>query len=268
MPHATTPNLGVQDFFTTTLSGNVAATDTVINLTNIPTPTEGYLVIDPNNPTTREIIYYNSKTSSTVTCPDATANSGRGIGGTSVQVHLSGVAVELRDVAEYWLALQNGQSLGAGSIPASALASGTLSNANLSNPYKFAVYKSASTQTATSGDTVTWDVEDYDTGNNFASNTFTAPVNGFYHFDAVVYVSAGTICYVTIKKNGSIYKRGAVAVGGGSDTAPSFSGDFQLSASDTITTNINFTGGGTKTVQNISGGERLSWFSGHMLSGT
>jgi hypothetical protein len=122
----------MQDFFTTTLSGNVALSDTVINLTNVPSATEGYLVIDPNNPTTREIIYYNSKTSSTVTCPDATANSSRGLGGTSVQTHLSGVAVELREVAEYWQALQNGQSLGTGAALAN-LAAKSITNGYLAN---------------------------------------------------------------------------------------------------------------------------------------
>jgi hypothetical protein len=124
MAYTPSPNLAAQDFFTTTLTNNVAATDTVINLANVPAGTEGYLVIDPNNPTTREIIYYNSKSSSTVTTPDATANSGRGIGGTSVQTHLSGVLVEQRMVAEYWNALQNGNSWAVGSIGATAFASG------------------------------------------------------------------------------------------------------------------------------------------------
>ena len=124
MAYTPSPNLAAQDFFTTTLTNNVAATDTVINVANVPAGTEGYLVIDPNNPTTREIIYYNSKSSSTVTTPDATANSGRGIGGTSVQTHLSGTLVEQRMVAEYWNALQNGSSWAVGSIGATAFASG------------------------------------------------------------------------------------------------------------------------------------------------
>src|ERR1017187_725833 len=98
--HATTPSLGGQDYFTTTLNGNVLLADTIINLSAVPTATEGYLVIDPNNVATREIIYYNSKTSSAVTCPDATQGSSRGMGGTIAQAHSSGVLVEQRALWE------------------------------------------------------------------------------------------------------------------------------------------------------------------------
>lgn len=38
----------------------------------------------------------------------------------------------------------------------------------------------------TSAVTITWDTERFDQGNNFASNTFTAPVTGKYHFDVNV----------------------------------------------------------------------------------
>lgn len=131
MAHATTSNLGMQDFFTTTLNGNVASGDTVINLNAVPTASEGYLVIDPNNPTTREVIYYTSKTSGSVTCPDATAGSGRGVGGTSVQAHTSGTLVEMRDVAEYWQALQNGESLSASAISSTNIATNGVAAQNL-----------------------------------------------------------------------------------------------------------------------------------------
>jgi hypothetical protein len=107
---ATTQSLSMQDYFTTTLSSSVAVSDTVISLNAVPTTSEGYLVIDPNNATTREVIYFNSKSSSTVTCPDATSGSSRGLGGTTVQTHASGTAVEMRNVAEYWLELQSGNS--------------------------------------------------------------------------------------------------------------------------------------------------------------
>lgn len=126
MAHATTSSLTMQDFFTTTLTGNVAVGDTVFSLANVPTGTEGFLVIDPNNPTTREVIYYTAKGTSTVTTPDATANSGRGVGGTSVQTHTSGTLVEMREVAEYWQALQNGQSLTQNAVQAKHLATNAI----------------------------------------------------------------------------------------------------------------------------------------------
>lgn len=118
----------MQDFFTTTLSGNVSATDTTMNLNAVPTASEGFLVIDPNNITTREVIYYNSSTSSTVSTPDHTQGSGRGLGGTTVQSHTTGTLVEMREVAEYWVALQNGESLANSAVVTASVAANAITS--------------------------------------------------------------------------------------------------------------------------------------------
>lgn len=118
----TTPSVGFQDFFSTTLSGNISATDTVITLTSAPTPSEGFLVIAANSTTAKEIIYYTSKSSSSVTCPSVAA--GRGVGGTSAQSHNLGDTVQMNTVGEMFASLQDSSAVAtnvkAGWFPASA----------------------------------------------------------------------------------------------------------------------------------------------------
>ena len=113
-----TPNLGFQNFFSTTLSGSLTATDTTVYLNSVPTPSEGYLVIEPDSASNREIIYYTSKGANFVTLPSVAA--GRGVGGTSAGAHSSGVAVQMNVTAEHFKALQDGTAITAGGIGASA----------------------------------------------------------------------------------------------------------------------------------------------------
>ncbi len=103
-----TPNLSYQNFFTTTLSSSIVAGDTTIPLVSVPTPSEGYLVIEPDSSTAREIIYYTSKGASFVTCPSASA--GRGVGGTTAASHASGATVQMNNNAEMWTAIQDGSA--------------------------------------------------------------------------------------------------------------------------------------------------------------
>ena len=92
---ATYPNLDFQNFYETTLSNDLAIGATDVFLTIVPTPTEGFLTIDPEgaNP---EIIWYSSKTSSKVVCPAL----GRGFDGTTAQAWTSGTKVIMAPVAE------------------------------------------------------------------------------------------------------------------------------------------------------------------------
>lgn len=73
-------------------------------------------------------------------------------------------------------------------------------------PYKFSVYKSVGQSLASSGQQVTWDTEEYDTAGNFASNSFTAPVAGVYHFTSHIQLSNGgssVALYYQLRKNGA-----------------------------------------------------------------
>jgi hypothetical protein len=104
-----TTNLDAQNFFQATLSAGISDTDTVIPLTSVPTPSEGYLTLESSNTTKREIIYYTSKGASSVTVP---VSGGRGVGGTSAQAHSSGATVEMNMTADYFQALKDGTAIG------------------------------------------------------------------------------------------------------------------------------------------------------------
>lgn len=94
-------------------------------------------------------------------------------------------------------------------IDGSKLADTSVPIPKLSNPYTFRAY-AASNQTGVGS--ATWTVvalgtESYDANNNFASNTYTAPITGLYHFDASVNTTASTGLYtgmgIRLVKNGS-----------------------------------------------------------------
>lgn len=99
-----TTSLGFQNFFSATLSADITASSTDIFLDNVPTVSEGFLVIDPDNASAREVIYYNSKTALKVTCPSAA--DGRGQDDTSAGAHQQGTTVIMAPVAAHFEALQ------------------------------------------------------------------------------------------------------------------------------------------------------------------
>jgi hypothetical protein len=117
-----TPNLSFQNYFTTTLATGITASDSTIYLNSLPTGSEGYLVIEPDSSTNKEIIYYTSKGANFVTLPSVAA--GRGVGGTSAVSHSSGVTCQMNVVAEHFKALQDGTAFAVGGIGASAYADG------------------------------------------------------------------------------------------------------------------------------------------------
>ncbi len=104
-----TPTLSYQNKFSTTLSAGITASDTTISLTSLPTPSEGYLVIEPDSSTAWEEIYYTSKTGSAVVCPSAAA--GRGQNGSTAASHSSGATVRMDTTAGMFLTLQDATAL-------------------------------------------------------------------------------------------------------------------------------------------------------------
>lgn len=103
-----TNNLAFDNFFSTTLSSTITASDTTVYLNALPAASEGYLVIEPDSSSNREIIYYTSKGANFVTCPSAA--SGRGVGGTTAVSHNSGSTVQMNTVAEMFEEIQNGNA--------------------------------------------------------------------------------------------------------------------------------------------------------------
>lgn len=99
-----TPNLAFQNWFSTTLSQACLATDTTINLNNLPAGTEGYLIIDPNNVSTREVIHYTSLTAGAVVLP---GTGDRGLDGTTAQGHAQNTTVVMNITSAHATALQN-----------------------------------------------------------------------------------------------------------------------------------------------------------------
>jgi len=100
--------LDFQNFFSSTLASTITASDTVVYLNSLPTPSEGYLVIEPDSTTAREVIYYTSKGANYVTCPSVA--TGRGVGGTTASSHSGGATVQMNVVAEDLRGIQTGES--------------------------------------------------------------------------------------------------------------------------------------------------------------
>lgn len=364
-----TNQLDYQNFFSTVLSTTITATDTTLYLNTLPTPSEGYLVIEPDSDTNKEIIYYTSKGANYVTCPDVA--TGRGVGGTTAASHSSGATVQRNVVAEDLREVQNGNSntglhqyfdesfadyvLSGGSItqatgliasissgvayingrrlPFNAmsktltaskdtyidlvetdgsniatvsyteLASGATGSApvsnglhigmvqthtasitrtvqsgtdvlgnpiktpspvapvTISNPYKFSVYRNAAQNATSSNTKVLYDTKVFDTNNNFATSTYTAPVAGFYHFEARIDFSS-TLGVIFLYKNGVEHKRGSDLRYTGV-TGCVVSTLVQSAANDTW--EIYVLAGGTVA---MGVGAALNYFSGFLVSRT
>ncbi len=105
-----------------------------------------------------------------------------------------------------------------------ALAAGTGLNANavisskyLSNPHKFSVYRSAASSLPSGGtlSPIVFDTKVFDTGTNYDTSTgrFTAPIAGYYQFNAYNYstVAASDSTYMQLLKNGVMAYAGTTA---------------------------------------------------------
>lgn len=137
---------------------------------------------------------------------------------------------------------------------------GGFSNATMSMPYKFSVWRSASLSvgSATALTPVVFDTEAYDTGSNYSTSTgkFTAPVAGFYKFEAYANTTIETsdLLYINLFKNGTLFAAGNAASnssGGNQSIAVSVCPPaFSLSANDYITVSIGHAGAYTMGLSN------------------
>lgn len=205
-----TPTLSFQNFFSATLTADMTASSTDVFLDTIPNGTEGFLVIDPDSTSAREVIYYNSKTVAKVVCPSVA--DGRGQDDTTAGAHLTGTTVIMAPVAAFYEALQSGLSITDSAITTAKLITGIQVAQKSSNPYKFSAYLTTAQNVGTAFTKVAFDTKIFDTGSNLDIVTnkgrFTAPVAGFYHFNATTTVTtagAGTFTIMALYKNGSIY---------------------------------------------------------------
>lgn len=95
-----TSNFDYDNFFSAQLTAPMTASDTDIFLDAVPTPSEGVLVIDWDVAASREVIFYNSKTASKVTCPSVA--NGRGFDDSTATTHLSGANVIMAPVRAWF----------------------------------------------------------------------------------------------------------------------------------------------------------------------
>lgn len=120
--------------------------------------------------------------------------------------------------------------------------------------------------------TLTFDTEVFDRGNNFSSNTFTAPVTGLYQFNVSVAIfnyNSATRLLLKLTVAGQDYEL--------SNTNPSNTGDasgtlnqsgsvlISMSASDTAVAKV-FVSGGTSTYAICGTTFRRTYFSGYLVA--
>lgn len=195
-----TSALGFQNFFSTTLTSGINATDVSIPLDTVPNANQGFLVIDPDSSANREVIFYTSKTGSTVEC--ASAADGRGQDDTTAGAHSSGVTVICASVAGYFEALQSG----------AALSDGAVDSEKLSATIACKAYRNTAFNVTggSSDEKIILDAEVYDTGGDWdtTNGRFTAPVTGWYQVNAQINlgnVDSTGIVVCAIYVNGAPY---------------------------------------------------------------
>lgn len=140
-----------------------------------------------------------------------------------------------------------------------------------SNPYKFSAYRNSFPYSLANAAVVIFDTEDFDTNSNYdaTNGRYTAPVAGFYHFDAALSIGPDTSTHywsTSIAKNGTIVKRGVqISPANTNAQATSISVLLQLAASDYVEIIMDANATSTTT---LNADSRLSWFCGFLISKT
>jgi len=164
----------------------------------------------------------------------------------------------------------NGNITDANIASNAAIAGSKVNLASISNPYKFSVYRNAALAIASNA-VVIYDTKVFDTGTNFSTVTglFTAPVAGFYKFDAAIGFasSASFIFNIGLQKNASgtlLFGNQFNGTSNNQDIVIN-SPPIQLSANDTIGVIFGSNNGGNTT---INVGSNTVWFGGYLISAT
>ena len=151
-------------------------------------------------------------------------------------------------------------------IGGSQLVDSSVTTAKITNPYMFSAYPSSVTSLVDAIPTkITFGNEDYDYNNNFASSTYTAPVDGVYQFNATFnlgIVVSGVVAFCAIYVNDALVKRGAkVPIISG--CGATISTDILLAANDTVDVyGYQSSAGDEGTVVNAD----RTYFNGHLVA--
>lgn len=147
-----------------------------------------------------------------------------------------------------------------------------LSYIKLYNPYKFHAYR-AGALTPTTGTVIVFDTEVFDTGSNYSVSTgkFTAPISGFYWFNAQLNLETSTInqnLQTLIYKNGARAISGTATVnmynGATSIWSSVATGIVQLAATDYVTTVVL----SDSEAMAVAGTGSQNFFQGFLISTT
>lgn len=139
----------------------------------------------------------------------------------------------------------------------------------VTNPYKFSALHNASQNSGNAAFAqVSFNTELFDSNGNFASSTYTAPVNGFYLFGARIHTtSSPTRLIIALYKSGTEIARGTDV----SDDEAQAAGTgvmvtklLQLSAADTI--DVRSFGNTTLTLAASNANGDLCYFWGVLIS--
>lgn len=109
------------------------------------------------------------------------------------------------------LNIKSGVIQTASSVNTTAIATGIQLPDKMKNPYKFNVFRNAAANLAVTAGLITFDTKSFDTGSNYDTSTgkFTAPIAGFYQFNAGLgYTAVSGFQVLMFYKNGSEVCRG------------------------------------------------------------
>lgn len=131
------------------------------------------------------------------------------------------------------------------------------------NPYYFSASKSSNQTIGTSTGQVTFTEVEWDPGSDYEASAYVVPVDGLYHFDATIQVTATAslaAVYMQFVVNGVAVKEAGTSASASVNTGAQISADLSLEAADSVTVNafgnVSFTANGSQP--------RFNYFNGHL----
>lgn len=133
-------------------------------------------------------------------------------------------------------------ALASNSVTTAKIAAGAVTSTKITLSYGFSAYSTVAQNSGNAAFAKTnFATTEYDIGANYntGTSTFTAPVAGYYHFDAAVEANTNTtIWIISLFKNGSEWKRGTDLRFASQSAGGVVGADAKLTAGDTMDVRI------------------------------